>query len=87
MAEPNAELLFSSQTVFIPHHLKTKGPVEYNILMRTCQTLNYVTKAIIAQQFPMKHAPLLPCFIQPHPPLEDNNIMKPLRSMQLYEEN
>jgi hypothetical protein len=34
----------------------------------------------------MKHAPLLPYFIQPHPLLE-NNIMKPQRSMQLYEEN
>lgn len=51
------------------------------------ETLNYITTANITQQFPMKHAPLLPCFIQPHPLLENNNIMKPQRSMQLYEEN
>jgi hypothetical protein len=51
------------------------------------KTLNYVTTANIMQQFPMKHASFLPYFIEPHPLLEDNNIMKPQRSMQLYEEN
>jgi hypothetical protein len=79
--------LFSSQTVFIPHYPTSEGLVEYNILMRTCQTLNYITTANITQQFPIKHASLLPYLIQPHPLLENNNMMKPQRSMQPYEEN
>jgi hypothetical protein len=79
---------FSSQTVFIPHHPTSEGLVWMQYPYKNMsKNLNYIITANSTQQFPMKHASLLPYFIQPHPLLENNNMMKPQRSMQLYEEN